>query len=131
MSHLSETELNALKHQLALERQQLRGDIRDELLRNDEEKYGELAGQVHDAGDESMADLLADINTAVLSKSIKELREVEAAQERIRENSYGVCEDCSVEIPYQRLEAYPTARRCVECQEKHEKMFAGEGKPTL
>ena len=122
MSHLTEEQLAELKETLEVQRRQLRQDIRDELLRTDEEQYGELAGQVHDSGDESVADLLSDINTAVISQSIKALREVEAAQERMREGYYGRCEDCEVEIPFERLRAYPSARRCITDQERFEKL---------
>jgi RNA polymerase-binding transcription factor DksA len=130
MSHLTEEQLAELKDTLEGQRRQLRQDIRDELLRTDEEQYGELAGQVHDSGDESVADLLSDINTAVISQSIKALREVEAAQERIREGYYGRCEDCEVEIPYERLRAYPAARRCITDQERYEKLH-GEDKASI
>jgi RNA polymerase-binding transcription factor DksA len=130
MSHLSDEQLAELKHTLEGQRMQLRQDIRDELLRTDNEQYGELAGQVHDAGDESVADLLSDINTAVIGQSIKALREVEAAQERMREGYYGRCEDCEVEIPYERLRAYPSARRCITDQERYEKLH-GEDKASI
>lgn len=130
MSHLNDEQLAQLKQQLAAARLQLRQDIRDELLRTDAEQYGELAGQVHDAGDDSVADLLTDINTAVLGQSIKALREVEAAEERMKEGWYGRCEECQEPIPFVRLEAYPTARRCMTHQEQYEKTHF-EGKPSL
>ncbi|HEY9147433.1 MAG TPA: TraR/DksA C4-type zinc finger protein [Gammaproteobacteria bacterium] len=126
MSHLSEEQLAELKQTLEVQRRQLRQDIREELLRSDDEQYSELAGQVHDSGDESVADLLSDINTAVIGQSIKALREVEAAQERLREGYYGSCEDCEVEIPYERLKAYPAARRCIADQERYEKLHGEE-----
>ncbi len=121
MSHLSDEQLTSLKQRLESERQQLRNDIRDELLRTDEEQYAELAGQVHDSAEESVADLLSDLNTAMLGQSIKALREVEAAQERMKEGWYGRCEECQEEIPYERLDAYPAARRCMLHQEQYEK----------
>lgn len=121
MSHLTDEQLSMLKQRLEAERQQLRKDIRDELLRTDEEQYSELAGQVHDSAEESVADLLSDLNTAVLGQSIKALREVEAAQERMKEGWYGQCEECQEEIPYERLDAYPAARRCMLHQEQYEK----------
>lgn len=130
MSHLSDEQLAELKQTLEGQRMQLRQDIRDELLRTDNEQYGELAGQVHDTGDESVADLLSDINSAVIGQSIKALREVEAAQERMREGYYGRCEDCEVEIPYERLRAYPSARRCITDQERYEKLH-GEDKASI
>lgn len=130
MSHLSDEQLADLKQTLEEQRLQLRRDIREELVRSDSEQYGELAGQVHDAAEESVADLLSDINSAVIGQSIKALREVEAAQERMREGYYGRCEDCEVEIPYERLKAYPTARRCVTDQERYEKLH-DEGKASI
>lgn len=131
MSDLTESQLTALKQKLRDEYQRLRSEIRDELLRSDQESYEELTGAVHDAGDESVADLLTDVNTAALSLRIKELREVEAAEERLLENSYGQCDECGVEIPFERLIAYPAALRCITCQEQHERLYADEGKPKL
>lgn len=120
MNHLNETQLAALTRLLQEHRQQLRADIRDELLRKDSEQYGELAGQVHDAGEESVADMLVELNAAVLGQSIRTLREVEAAQQRLLEGHYGRCVDCDEPIPFERLQAYPSATRCLVHQEAFE-----------
>jgi RNA polymerase-binding transcription factor DksA len=120
MSHLSSEQLSQLTQQVAAERNRLRQDIRNELTRSDDEQYASLAGQVHDAGDESVADLLSDVNTAIISHSIKELREIEAAQERLREGTYGTCAECGEAIPVERLQAYPAARLCIADQERYE-----------
>jgi RNA polymerase-binding transcription factor DksA len=121
MSHLNETQLATLQQMLQQHRQQLRADIRDELLRKDSEQYGELAGQVHDAGEESVADMLVELNAAVLGQSIRTLREVEAAQQRLAEGHYGRCVECDEPIPFERLQAYPSAQRCLEHQAAFEK----------
>lgn len=120
MSHLTTEQLAQLRQQIEAERSRLRQDIREELTRRDGEQYATLAGQVHDAGEESVADLLSDINAAVLSNSIKALREVEAAQERLRQGTYGRCEECGEAIPVARLQAYPSARLCLADQERYE-----------
>lgn len=130
MSHLNKKQLAELSQTLEVQRRQLRQDIRDVLLRSDQEPYAELAGETHDAGDESVADLLSDVNSAALSQSIRALREVEAAQLRIHENHYGRCEDCDIEIPFERLKANPTSRRCLEDQQRYEKLHA-EDKASL
>ncbi|GMU94355.1 MAG: RNA polymerase-binding transcription factor [Candidatus Hydrogenedentota bacterium] len=49
------------------------------------------------------------------------LREVAAALERIKKGEYGICDGCKKEIPRKRLEVFPSARYCVECQSKIEK----------
>jgi RNA polymerase-binding protein DksA len=130
MDHFTDEQLTQLKKQLLEARQQLRSEIRDELLKADEEQYGDLAGQVHDPADESVADLLVDTNIAVVSRYIGELREVESALQRMEMGSYGLCEECGGDIPFERLRVQPTARRDVEHQERYEKDF-GEAKPRL
>ncbi|ORI23204.1 TraR/DksA C4-type zinc finger protein [Rhodococcus sp. 1168] len=44
-----------------------------------------------------------------------EVRELDAAQERVASGSYGVCERCGSAIADPRLEALPAARRCIDC----------------
>lgn len=120
MSHLTTEQRQTLREQLEAHRRQLRADIRDELLRKDSEQYSELAGQVHDAGEESVADMLVELNAAVLGQSIRALREVEAALLRVDSEGYGRCVDCDEGIPFARLEAYPTTQRCLSHQEAYE-----------
>jgi DnaK suppressor protein len=45
------------------------------------------------------------------------LRQVRAAQQRIRDGSFGICMDCEHRISPKRLEAVPWALRCIRCQE--------------
>lgn len=49
------------------------------------------------------------------------LREVDEALERVKDGTYGVCVDCEKPIPVKRLEAFPSAKRCVECKSRYEK----------
>ncbi len=105
--------------------------IREALLRADTETYGELAGQVHDAEEESLADLLTDLNLAAISREVQEVRDIDAAMRRIADRTYGSCIDCGDPIDPARLEAYPTAKRCVTCQRGHELKFAATRPPKL
>jgi DnaK suppressor protein len=43
-------------------------------------------------------------------------KKIDEAIERIKDKSYGFCEDCGAEIGVKRLEARPTATQCVECK---------------
>jgi DnaK suppressor protein len=45
-----------------------------------------------------------------------ELGDIEATLERMDAGTYGQCTDCGVTIPPARLNAYPTAKRCIDCQ---------------
>jgi RNA polymerase-binding protein DksA len=49
------------------------------------------------------------------------LRKVDRALQRIRENTYGECEECGKTINPERLEALPWATMCVKCQELEER----------
>jgi len=95
----------------------------DELKRDAARLREERSGDIGDIGDESVADLLVDLDQADLSRDAAELREIEAARRRLDEGAYGLCADCGVAIPYERLLYEPAAARCVECQARHEKTY--------
>jgi len=101
----------------------LREEIRREVARGREETYAAVAGPTPDAGDEALADLVADLDNAEVTRDLEELRALEAARRRIADGSYGVCTDCGGEIPLARLRAEPGAARCTECQARHEKTY--------
>lgn len=131
MATLTADETAQLKQILEQRHQQLLEEIRDELARSGEQHYIDLAGRVTDPGDESVADMLTDLNAAIVDRQINEVREIEATYKRIAAGDYGNCVDCGADIPFTRLRVYPTAVRCVSCQSVHEKTFAHEGNPTL
>lgn len=109
------------KARLEERRRVLREEIVAALGESEREDYAVLAGQVHDREDESVADLLADVRNADLDRHVTELQDIEAALVRLASGSYGICTDCGAAIVPARLEAYPTAKRCRACQEKHER----------
>ena len=86
---------------------------------------------VEDAGDESVADMLTDVRAGEAARDTTELREIDAALARIAAGTYGTCEDCAEPIDPARLEAAPTATRCVDCQRKHEHTFRHQPTPSL
>ena len=45
----------------------------------------------------------------------QQVADIEAAERRLADGSYGDCERCGAAIPGARLEARPTARTCVGC----------------
>ena len=102
-------------------RRALLDEIREDIARAKREQFGEVAGPSHDAGDQSVADLIADLSQAEISRDVGELRAIEAAAGRMKEGSYGECVQCSRDIDYARLRANPAAIRCIECQRHFEK----------
>lgn len=65
-------------------------------------------------GTSSMATL--DQLRALMSTTIGQLAEIDAAVERIGNGSYGTCTTCQQTIPAARLEALPAATQCVTCK---------------
>ncbi|MBC7291464.1 MAG: TraR/DksA C4-type zinc finger protein [Actinotalea sp.] len=55
---------------------------------------------------------------ALARQAAAELAEVDAAQARLADGTYGTCERCAQPIPVGRLEARPTARTCVGCAQR-------------
>lgn len=99
---------------------QLRREIREALLRADAERHALLAEQVHDTKDQSVLESLAEIDAADIARDAQELLDVEGALQRLGNGRYGICVACGTSIPAARLAAYPTAKRCLTCQQAHE-----------
>ena len=112
-------------------RDTLRATLQEDAARAREQPYAEHAGPAPDSGDESVATLIADLEQADLSRDLDEFRGLESACERMKEGEYGICRDCGSDIVFERLKAFPAALRCVQCQERHEKTYGGEPKPSL
>lgn len=132
MPELPEKQLQQLEQRLRNRREELRDIIHAELTSSHQEDYSELAGMVHDAGDESFAELLRGINLTTRARELDEIRDVEAALERIKNGTYATCADCGDAITHERLDAYPTAKRCITCQSRHENRRGGrDATPSL
>jgi DnaK suppressor protein len=132
MTALNPSQLEQLNKKLNEQYQALLREVRDELENSgNQHRIDLLNSEPGDSGDESLANALADFNLTTLDRHIDGVRDVEAAFQRIRSGEYGVCIDCGDDIPFNRLQAYPTAKRCIVCQEKREREYAQEGHPKL
>jgi RNA polymerase-binding protein DksA len=128
---LTKQQIEEFRGTIAKRREALLTEIREDVARSRDESYGAIAGPVVDTADEAVADLLADLDNAETSRDLNELRDIEAAQVRLDEGTFGVCTDCELEIALERLRAVPGAARCVKCQSVHEKTYARSGEPRL
>ncbi len=124
MSTLTKTQLASLTAALKARKARLMEDIRRVLARSGKEHYADLLGATHDAGDESVASLLRDVAEAEVVRDIGEVRDIVAAEGRVGAGRYGICIDCGEAIGFERLKAYPSAKRCLRCQQQREKTRA-------
>jgi DnaK suppressor protein len=97
---------------------------RTQLLARIAQERGGLVSRVdmaaeHDVRDfDNRAQAISERNDefAMNEHETAALGDIEAALERIQAGTYGQCTDCGVTIPAARLHAYPTAKRCIDCQ---------------
>ena len=129
---LSTEQQKQLELALKTRYQQLIIEVRQVLGQEGEQHFADFAeAGGSDQGDESVADALADIAAARVDRQVIELRAIESARKQIKSGEYGVCGDCGEEIRFERLLAHPTAVRCVNCQQQHEKTHASENTPSI
>ena len=129
---LTQTQLSTLAKMLDQRHESLLEEVRDELDQSENQQYVEIIGRTPaDSGDESVGDTLADLNLGIIDRHIREIRDIEAAKARMKDHSFGTCIGCEADIGFERLLAYPTAKRCIVCQQQHDKTYAHAGTPKL
>lgn len=128
MNGLSAKEVEHLRQRLRDEHAQLRGEVAGELARSEQGRYMDLAGQVHDRGDEAVADLLEDLEVVALDRHVHRVRSIETALAAIDQGRFGLCRVCGEQIGSARLNAEAAAERCIGCQTALE---SGQHAPTL
>lgn len=124
MTSLTQQQQQTLARMLAERKERLLEEMRRVLEASGKESYADLLGGIGDTGDEALADLLRDVTQAEVVRDANEVRDIVAAEQRIAAGRYGICIDCRVDIPFERLKAYPTAKRCQPCQQRREKTRA-------
>lgn len=129
MTHLTQALLTDFTRTLKSRYRELWADVQNDLA--NARPYAELAGEAHDREDEATADVLVDVNLADIHLRIGEMRDIEAALQRILDRSYGTCTDCAADIALERLRAWPTAKRCRDCQARYERLHQSTRGPTL
>ncbi len=118
MDSLNQQQKTRLYTALADRERALRDDIKREVTLQDD--YIQLASEVPDAGDQSFANLSIDLGNAAVSRDMHELRAIELARKKMDNGTYGECISCGYPIPFERLQAMPSAERCAPCQENFE-----------
>ena len=75
--------------------------------------------------DQASAEVDQNFSMRIKEREQKLLKKIDEALERMNKNTYGICERCEEEIPYQRLKARPVTTLCIACktlQEQEEKI---------
>lgn len=125
MHKLTASERDELAQKLGARKQVMREEVRAGFAGLRGETIEDILAGTTDAGDISSANVLTEVSNAEVVRDTTELRDIVAAEARIAAGTYGNCIDCAKPVPYARLAAYPTAKRCIRCQEIRE-----QGRPS-
>ncbi|MGZ8982803.1 MAG: TraR/DksA family transcriptional regulator [Methylotenera sp.] len=131
MTNITKKQIDTLQRTMEAELDRLVDESREEMNIEQKASYIDIDGNVADTGDEAVTDTLIDTDNAIIGLHLQKVNDLNAALERVQTGTYGACIECGGEIGFQRLSAYPTAKRCIECQRLHEKTYASEPKPMV
>ena len=113
-------ELGAIKSHLTERMEELWKEILHDLERDEIEEHRELIDTLKDNGDMALEELRESTAFSLIELKHNELTMIEDVLESIDKGEYGLCLDCKRWISRARLEAFPFAVRCRDCQAKHE-----------
>ena len=128
MSRISKSDVNTFGRRLQDRRRVLIAEIREQMAGSDDDHSVSLGAQFDDLDphdDRAVGDWVRDVGISQTARDTRELEDIGSALKRIDDDTYGECVDCSEDIPRPRLEANPSAARCIPCQEKVEAREGG------
>jgi len=130
MVGITKQQISELQNLMEAKLTALLDETRDEMSVELKENYIDIENDVGDKADEAFADTSIDIDNAMIGLHLEEVQDLNAALDRIKKGSFGICIDCEDDIDFARLSAYPTAKRCLNCQSVHEKRYSAGGKSS-
>jgi RNA polymerase-binding transcription factor DksA len=110
--------LEELNGKLLKEKEEIEAGLKDfakadpKLKGDFDTQFPDIAGQTPEESES--ADEVEEYENKLHVEHVLELRlrDVNKALEKIRKGSYGICENCGKEIPFERLQANPAAKNC-------------------
>ena len=69
-----------------------------------------------DVSDQASAEEDQRFSMRIMEREQKLLKKVNEALGRMKNQTYGICEQCGEDIPYKRLKARPVTTFCIECK---------------
>ena len=114
---LTKAELEEFQNKLLDRRAQIEKNLTGTSLELDGMRELEL----NDEGDYAAASAETVVDSAILVQQRKELNEIELALDKIKQETFGICEMCEEPIGRARLEVKNFARYCITCREINEK----------
>jgi DnaK suppressor protein len=111
---MKELNIKTIKKSLLAEREGLSTKLTGNDLSVDD-------NETPDPVDMAVQNYSKNVMLAVSENESRQLQMIEEALQRIEDDEYGTCQNCSNPIQPKRLAAIPWARYCLNCQELVEK----------
>lgn len=113
---LTSQQINEFKNLLLSRQSEIINQIQDRygLTSSQKDAIGELSSYDNHPGDMGTETYERGKDLALNEHAEKELEAINEALHAIDEGTYGICKVCSMDIPYERLVALPTADTCIE-----------------
>jgi RNA polymerase-binding transcription factor DksA len=119
---MTQVELEKYQQRLLALGKRLTGDVSgltgEALRQTGGEASGNLSNTPLHLADLGTDNFEQEVTLSLLETEGRRLEEIAAALERIRQKTYGTCQECRKEIPRERLDALPDTRYCVDCARK-------------
>lgn len=113
--YMNPVQLEYFRQKLLGWKQQLLEESRETLDHLKSENWNEP-----DLNDRATVEVETTFELRTRDRYRKLLDKIDNALERVKDGSYGFCEDTGEPIGVNRLEARPVATLCIEAQERHE-----------
>jgi len=81
---------------------------------------GDLSTVPYHMADVGTDNFEREFTLGLIENEEEELREIDAALERLEKSAFGICEVCGKPIPKSRLKIIPYAKLCIECKKGEE-----------
>ncbi len=120
---LGKAELSEYKALLTRRKKILEGDVKgleDEACKKGADAAGDLSTLPMHLADIGTDSFEQEISLGLMENESDEIHEIEEALDRIKDGSFGMCENCKKKVPKERLKAIPYTRLCVNCKMKEE-----------
>lgn len=94
----------------------MRGQILNKSKKLKEDSYALGTDGIQDMADAASTSYNVDILMSISDNDLILLKDIDNSLDKIKNGTYGICEECEEKISEKRLEANPVARYCITCK---------------
>ena len=113
-AYLTDKQVDELKNILLAEKERLLNKD------HDPQRFSLDKNELADPLDEASINIQASQELRFRNRESFYLKKINKSLTGIERGEYGLCEDCGIEIGFERLMARPTAELCITCKEEAE-----------